>query len=1103
MADYTNINQEAGAFITDLGPQVEEVIEKQQNWESLLKGIKNSTQIRKTHSALMSANKFLDKTNAYMDQGLKMLEFGNTIVGLFKVLEMALAGSLWSLVSYVIDQIQLVIDDFKSTGVYFIEFVTCFMDQPEAAVYEESSTRGPWYLSDEAIDGEIEGSKKTLVDIAGEKLYDKIVDGTWGMTDIGNIMLAFKQQHQGFYKPTTYNEFINVVVNAFYDHNDNPSKKSLEMAGNAAFDILSGDVDGVLKQNSTVARLLKPGRPMFSDTADSWAFMVMFAIKDPFPLLNILGLLSELMDINIGHLKDVWDYLPFSEASNVNKDFNEATRRSKEIKDNIYKEITNIIDLNKDDKGKFKAALLSLFQDLLSDDANIPMEYQGTHPDFYGVTLYSIWPQGFNKLESLLNNIKKNLWRPEVSGISNALSAKIQGLVTFIESIQNTVHQIQQIIRFIDSFLALTDVFVINIKTSQGVSGILDQLNNAEGIFDTQKFKNQLRAAKVPEDRIADLVGLDSKNITADLEDIKEHLKESLEIQNTEVQSAFRAMEDTKDNIQHIQDLKILSMEYNYALDEAGYGPMDILLQEAQINYKVGMESRQGIIDTYYNTHNKYKLSNWIGETDNLVASIDESEPNDYNSELMAIIDEIQVIMDAIKDIDELLALWEDDLFAPDSFEVLEERERLELSLASLTNPRPLIPGDPGYIGPGDPGYIGPGDPGYIKPGDPGYIGEILVPGGPGRKQIYIQEVQNKIISMNFITYPIKQITDNHLQRILLEIENTEQNILYRKDIINGKKNDIFQLFNTYYNSVNGIIFLCELNIESKQSEINVKSSELAWAEERVLYYNENNPVQAWEIEERDRALLIVGTYGDIIIGLELDVQGLELDLVNYEGIYNGLRVLWEGEIRYEVNRNLDNWNRKEILLNWLGIVEEELGLAEFKADMESYIGNMVNTLMGFVTDKKAEFGVLDWDILDAVKYGFDLDVIGYLDVGSLDVCVDAYREEYNRRDIIYMKAVEGAEKIVGEIKDVEGIDAFKLGEVDKIMKEWTPDTKMFYGGALLCMGKPTFDVGHYQKTFDMSTIFKKQFEHSKGVVGKGSEYQDAKKTLDKIKKYF
>jgi hypothetical protein len=302
MEDYNN-TQNFSKLAADLG-NTEEVTEEQLDWSSMLSGIKNSGPIIKTHAALMTTESFLSKAEKYLDVGVSILEFATSITKLFALLEQAFNIGLWTIVQYIVDQIEVVINDIKSTGVYFIEFVSCFAEKDDLEILDDLGLPvGAWFEDEPTV-------PTTSITPKPESCFSRVCKqyGVSGLTAsmgpkaIGDLMLAYKQDHDGVYQEQTYTEFINKVVNSFYDVNDTPNPEVVQQYrdGQAAKDNESNGIE-LLDWKSYVTMdkdMLKPGRPLFQEGADAWTGMIMFAVKNPMGLLTLLDTLGELMQIN-------------------------------------------------------------------------------------------------------------------------------------------------------------------------------------------------------------------------------------------------------------------------------------------------------------------------------------------------------------------------------------------------------------------------------------------------------------------------------------------------------------------------------------------------------------------------------------------------------------------------------------------------------------------------------------------------------------------------------------------------------------------------------------------------------------------------------------
>ena len=119
-----------------------------------------------------------------------------------------------------------------------------------------------------------------------------------------------------------------------------------------------------------------------------------------------------------------------------------------------------------------------ILEDALDDRGGKFSGSRGTYPDFYGVTLGSLFPGTYSMVKGFLRGLRKMNEKESVFKISEKIAGIIEDIESFINDIENIILQIDDFITMIDSILDI-NVSYLSIKSTNGVSDIIEQIRNA------------------------------------------------------------------------------------------------------------------------------------------------------------------------------------------------------------------------------------------------------------------------------------------------------------------------------------------------------------------------------------------------------------------------------------------------------------------------------------------------------------------------------------------------------------------------------------------------------------------------------------------------
>lgn len=170
------------------------------------------------------------------------------------------------------------------------------------------------------------------------------------------------------------------------------------------------------------------------------------------------------------------DFLYLKEEKQFKKTENESRDESStyidDVKDSFsrYSEIFNSV----------------LIDDVLDSRDGIFSGYRSQYPDFYGISIGSVFPGLFSLLKGFLNKLKKFNEDESTFSLSEAFELLIEPIENFINDIEDLIETIETIINFIDAITKINFSY-LTIKTGNGIEDIINQLENATGFPNEDK----------------------------------------------------------------------------------------------------------------------------------------------------------------------------------------------------------------------------------------------------------------------------------------------------------------------------------------------------------------------------------------------------------------------------------------------------------------------------------------------------------------------------------------------------------------------------------------------------------------------------------------
>jgi hypothetical protein len=505
---------------------------------------------------------------------LRKLEstFSNGIIGIIKSLSKIIF-------SYV--------RDIGSTGVYFLD-----LTEP----YRTSS----WFLNnDDLFDKVAPGSNYSVDDYHADVLKKKI-DGSriinandYMGSDLDSSIFALgdmdpEQREKitkddewkdiekgisGFYKPSTYVDFINKIAEAFEDEGDLPgitdmrpeeaegfvyeTKKFLLRSNGLPLSKSAGvqRVDSSGQVESQAWSNFRPGRPNFGKGSNVNVTIVAFSLPNLIQFtLAASGMLRNFINIcYFFGLKVEWG------------EGQTATAASNWFDDNFnaFKKKWNRLWRKSNNSDIFDYFTAPPKIDENTGKVVIPVS-DSTSPDFYGFAIRKFFPDFFELLDA--TEVRLDKWTKNFkSSLSKELDSLLKNIEELIDDLEDFIQKVDDIISFFEAMQSM-GLYTLQITSNDGNADIIEKMRTAEN-FPGVKEGDKLRLIG------GFLVCYGTPNLKPQGIDFIGLVKQNMAAMNYEAAMAKYETSADKDDDpgsfdDYVRDNNFVGSDYNSALDK-------------------------------------------------------------------------------------------------------------------------------------------------------------------------------------------------------------------------------------------------------------------------------------------------------------------------------------------------------------------------------------------------------------------------------------------------------------------------------------------------------------------------------------------------------
>ena len=429
-------------------------------------------------SILEETQQATDSVKSSLETIESTLNAAKSFISLLEPLEAAITDPIGNLGIQLAKELETMVNNAKSTGVYILDMFDHYYvgdilySEKKFEALEDQKSDLATFLSD---------SDYTYDYL---KVNNSALDGTKSSREKSKLETQIDElmsKPTFMYKPTTYEEFIETVAEAFIDPNDlphgdlssgrvmfrnpptNEAQFNKELARIKNSDINDSTMKAIVSSNKITEKMFRPGAPKFSAGSYSKVYVVSVIVPDLQAFMQSALQLTKLFATPIAEAS----ILASSSSSAKEFLFNSITPQTDETKA-VYNSFKDIFS---SDMNSFNAK--EFFRMAQTQNFTNPIN-EGEPPDFYGMSLWSLMPELFNKLQDVIQIIRGFSENPG-TGFTELVESVIDMTSRKIDKLNRLVKAIDRLITFIEDISKIS-INILEISSSQGSYDIYTQL---------------------------------------------------------------------------------------------------------------------------------------------------------------------------------------------------------------------------------------------------------------------------------------------------------------------------------------------------------------------------------------------------------------------------------------------------------------------------------------------------------------------------------------------------------------------------------------------------------------------------------------------------
>ena len=544
---------------------------------------------------LVDGHKELKQISDTLQGVIHYIDAVKDLVKIIATFEDALESILYAFVQAILDQLQTMLNDVESTGIYALDLTSYHWIKKDADSLT-GSLRGAW--------------------------YDTVVENAVGNNGVvkatGLNVIDFLTHFGVQYKSESYNEFMTKTANAFLDENDLPlSISGAYGQAQAAADAGQYTTDKNRQTNgvggfiaNTEAAIMQSGRPNFGPHAQMNVILIVLCFKDLEAFLKAYSALSSILDEKLTKGANIYNDIKFAIIS-AKSQLDAAEPITAEALTNAGATASDIEYYEKvmQQAGQNLQSSNSSFADTFTQiiKANKPTinPRSAIEPNFIGINAYTIGGPIFDYIQTAINWLRKKTYHVNIGLAANIL-AMLDALESEVNDILTIVKILDDVITAIEAILSITGIRILNFQTDKGIAGVVEILKNAANFNDDAKTQGiDKRAAQAGQ--VIKTISVQIDNDTARLSYLNQDL---LKYKAQTIAANNKIISAPVDNSFFINKSLTAPTAYNPDTTQTIYSTYPSNVQSLYVTYNTANNKLNTCLTDIANTKNDLNIQN-------------------------------------------------------------------------------------------------------------------------------------------------------------------------------------------------------------------------------------------------------------------------------------------------------------------------------------------------------------------------------------------------------------------------------------------------------------------------------------------------------------
>lgn len=412
--------------------------------------------------AILSAQKWMKATSKVLLAAQKLIVSVRKITQTLNTFLSFYQDTLRMFVKTLASQIERLVTDVKSTGIYFLDMTTYHFYEKDDTIYTSGAFVGPWWEDADINDDTVKKAREKTISFldsfeAGAKdTVDKVTKKS------KNEMWKETLDSMFQYKMETYDEFIDRMCSHFTNTDDVVPYSLSETSTSILTDAknwLDRSPWGTLAGHDNGLKSFRTGRPDFGPNGNMKIYIIACAFPD---ITKVFDFLTLLFGIDYNSESKTSGGL----AGKLMSDSLKIAQQTVEVGNVFKKYYGNINELGS-----------------ISAPVRKPQESHAVYPYWVGITAGNMFGPLFDYIDDLLSRLSSlsvNVDR----GLLDAIEGILKAVYADIETLLAIINVINEILEYINMLLNIPTIAILSFDVQGGGYEVAQYIKSATGFFD-------------------------------------------------------------------------------------------------------------------------------------------------------------------------------------------------------------------------------------------------------------------------------------------------------------------------------------------------------------------------------------------------------------------------------------------------------------------------------------------------------------------------------------------------------------------------------------------------------------------------------------------